>query len=157
MDPKLTRRATVRTRRVLSTPTRTRLLVQPTMNISDPETRSSKFDPLRQLFHAVIDSLPRRIRGHVVAVLGELVGTTIFLFLAFAAAEVAIVSASNNEGDKVNFKLKSIPTTTLLYIAFGAGFSLAVTAWTFFRISGGLFNPAVSLNPLAFIQKLLMT
>jgi glycerol uptake facilitator-like aquaporin len=24
------------------------------------------------------------------------------------------------------------------------GFSLAVTVWVFFRISGGLFNPAVS-------------
>jgi glycerol uptake facilitator-like aquaporin len=32
----------------------------------------------------------------------------------------------------------------LLYIALCFGFSLAVNAWVFFRISGGLFNPAVS-------------
>ena len=29
---------------------------------------------------------------------------------------------------------------------FLVGFSLAVNAWTFFRISGGLFNPAVTLG-----------
>lgn len=33
----------------------------------------------------------------------------------------------------------------LLFIALAFGFSLAVNAWTFFRISGGLFNPAVTL------------
>ncbi len=32
----------------------------------------------------------------------------------------------------------------LLYISLAFGFSLAVNAWVFFRISGGLFNPAVS-------------
>lgn len=34
----------------------------------------------------------------------------------------------------------------LLYIALSFGFSLAVNAWVFFRISGGLFNPAVTLG-----------
>jgi aquaporin related protein len=33
---------------------------------------------------------------------------------------------------------------SLLYISLAFGFSLAVTVWVFFRISGGLFNPAVS-------------
>lgn len=32
----------------------------------------------------------------------------------------------------------------LLYISLAFGFSLATNAWVFFRISGGLFNPAVS-------------
>ena len=31
----------------------------------------------------------------------------------------------------------------LLFISLAFGFSLAVTAWVFYRISGGLFNPAV--------------
>lgn len=35
---------------------------------------------------------------------------------------------------------------TLLYIALCFGFSLMVNAWVFFRISGGLFNPAVSVE-----------
>ena len=34
----------------------------------------------------------------------------------------------------------------LLFISLGFGFSLAVTAWAFYRISGGLFNPAVTLG-----------
>ena len=33
-----------------------------------------------------------------------------------------------------------------LYISLCFGFSLAVNAWIFFRVSGGLFNPAVSLG-----------
>lgn len=32
---------------------------------------------------------------------------------------------------------------TLLFIALAFGFSLTVNAWAFYRISGGLFNPAV--------------
>lgn len=32
----------------------------------------------------------------------------------------------------------------LLYIALSFGFSLAVNVWIFFRVSGGLFNPAVT-------------
>ncbi|KAA8575945.1 hypothetical protein EYC84_006110 [Monilinia fructicola] len=34
----------------------------------------------------------------------------------------------------------------LLYSALCFGFSLAVNAWVFFRISGGLFNPAVTMG-----------
>jgi aquaporin related protein len=37
-------------------------------------------------------------------------------------------------------------TSNLLYIALSFGFSLTVNAWIFFRVSGGLFNPAVSLG-----------
>jgi aquaporin related protein len=32
----------------------------------------------------------------------------------------------------------------LLYISLIFGFSLMVCVWVFFRVSGGLFNPAVS-------------
>ena len=40
--------------------------------------------------------------------------------------------------------VSTVNTSNLLYIALGFGFSLAVNAWIFFRVSGGLFNPAVS-------------
>jgi aquaporin related protein len=36
----------------------------------------------------------------------------------------------------------------LLYISLVFGFSLGVNIWVFYRISGGLFNPAVSTSPL---------
>jgi glycerol uptake facilitator-like aquaporin len=39
-----------------------------------------------------------------------------------------------------------IKLTYRLYISLSFGFSLAVNAWIFFRVSGGLFNPAVSLG-----------
>jgi glycerol uptake facilitator-like aquaporin len=34
------------------------------------------------------------------------------------------------------------------YISLAFGFSLAVNAWVWFRVSGGLFNPAVSKTEL---------
>jgi aquaporin related protein len=37
-----------------------------------------------------------------------------------------------------------INTATLLYIAATFGLSLVVNAWLFFRISGSLFNPAIT-------------
>lgn len=73
------------------------------------------------------------VQGHLIAMSGEFVGTTMFLFFAFGGTQIANTLT---------------PETTpnlgqLLYISLSFGFSLAVTAWTFYRISGGLFNPAV--------------
>jgi aquaporin related protein len=78
--------------------------------------------------------LPNRTRHLFIAFIGELVGTFLFLFFAFAATQVA-----NNllAGQSMNIQ-------TLMYISLAFGFSLAVNVWVFFRISGGLFNPAVS-------------
>ena len=83
--------------------------------------------------------LPDSVRNHFVAMLGEFAGTFLFLFFAFAGTQVA------------NTKEPDAPTASapdpasLLYIALCFGFSLAVNAWVFFRISGGLFNPAGSI------------
>ncbi|PQE07064.1 hypothetical protein CJF30_00009453 [Rutstroemia sp. NJR-2017a BBW] len=124
----------------------TTLPAQPTMNISAPgHTALSRLDPLRKVFDKFFASIPQIVRGHVVAGIGELIGTTAFLFFAFSAAEVALVSGNNNQGDKIDYTAKSIQTEQLLYISFGTGISLVVTAWTFFRISGALFDPAVSI------------
>jgi aquaporin related protein len=71
-------------------------------------------------------------------VLGEFIGTTLFLFFAFAGITVA--------------KLQGLGPPNLLvlmYISATFGASLTVNAWIFFRISGGLFNPAVR----SFLQK----
>lgn len=87
--------------------------------------------------------LPNRARHLLVACIGEFVGTFLFLFFAFAATQVA-----NNLLGKSPMNLG-----TLLYIALAFGFSLAVNVWIFFRISGGLFNPAVSL-PLSSQDRL---
>ncbi|KAF1841548.1 aquaporin [Cucurbitaria berberidis CBS 394.84] len=79
--------------------------------------------------------LPNRIRHLFIACLGEFVGTFLFLFFAFAATQVA-----NN---LLNGKRMDIES--LMYISLAFGFSLAVNVWIFFRISGGLFNPAVTI------------
>lgn len=67
--------------------------------------------------------------------LGEFVGTYLFLFFAFAGTQVANTNPVTMTGPNI---------ASLLYISLAFGFSLAVNVWVFFRISGGLFNPAVS-------------
>lgn len=73
------------------------------------------------------------VRAHFVAMSGEFVGTTLFLFYAFAATQIANTLTPPQAPD----------LQQLLFISLAFGFSLAVTAWVFFRVSGGLFNPAV--------------
>ena len=62
----------------------------------------------------------------------EFVGTTTFLLLAFGG-----VQASHD--------ILGSPLEQTLYIATSFGLSLLVSAWFFFRATGGLFNPNVSL------------
>lgn len=73
-----------------------------------------------------------KARGHVVAMSGEFVGTTLFLFFAFGGTQIANTLPPDE-----------LTLDKLLFISLSFGFSLATTAWTFYRISGGLFNPAV--------------
>ena len=71
---------------------------------------------------------------------GEFVGTVLFLLFAFAGTQTAYLNSppvENRVGAPAN-------ASTLSYVALSFGFSLAVMAGVFFRISGGLFNPAVS-------------
>jgi aquaporin related protein len=99
--------------------------------------------------------LPNKVRNQFIAVVGEFVGTFLFLFFAFSATQVANAatgnaSMQNNDDGSIT---QAPNTSALLYIALAFGFSLAVNAWVFFRITGGLFNPAVSwpcLNSLAW-------
>ena len=117
---------------------------RPSMYVDDPGNHFlSRFDPIRDLLSGSLNRLSKTTRGHVVACIGEFIGTILFFFLAFAAAEVATISTRNNAGDAADSRPTQLGTDQLLYMSLAFGFSLAVTAWTFFRISGGLFNPAV--------------
>lgn len=91
-----------------------------------------------------LKALPVKIRGHVVAVIGEFVGTLLFLFFAFAGTQVANVSSNPNTGDTVITTTAQKTPQQLLYISLAFGFSLAINAWTFFRISGGLFSKSLA-------------
>lgn len=82
---------------------------------------------------------PKNLRKHIVAFIGEFVGTFMFLFFAFAATQVAnaqLTAETDGLGPKI---------LTLLYISLAFGFSLLINVWVFYRITGGIFNPAVSL------------
>lgn len=74
-------------------------------------------------------------RNNLVAGVGEFVGTFLFLFFSFAGTQVA------NTPKPADGALPN--TSNLLYSALCFGFSLMVNVWAFYRVTGGLFNPAV--------------
>lgn len=83
------------------------------------------------------------------------VGTFLFLFFAFSGTQVA--NAATGGADTADGSLTQVANAnTLAYISLIFGFSLAVNAWVFFRVSGGLFNPAVTLG-MALIGALTWT
>ena len=65
---------------------------------------------------------------------------------AGARCRVANISSNTNTGTTIITQVAQKNPSELLYISLSFGFSLAVNAWVFFRISGGLFNPAVSVQ-----------
>ncbi|KAJ4386841.1 hypothetical protein N0V93_009739 [Gnomoniopsis smithogilvyi] len=81
--------------------------------------------------------LDLNIKNHIVAAVGEFVGTTMFLFFAFTGTAVATIPAGSGTS--------GFDIAVQTYIALCFGFSLMVNVWVFYRISGGLFNPAVTL------------
>ncbi|KAH7146399.1 aquaporin-like protein [Dactylonectria macrodidyma] len=85
------------------------------------------------------------MKNHFVATLGEFVGTTMFLFFAFAGTEVANIQSNASSEGTTTGEATGFDVSVLLYISIIFGFSLMVNVWIFFRISGGLFNPAVTL------------
>lgn len=78
---------------------------------------------------------------HFMAGLGEFIGTTMFLFLAEGGAKTAQLSVSAAQNDTAT----PLSNETIMFIALSFGMSLLVTAWMFYRITGGLFNPAITV------------
>ncbi|KAK3615034.1 hypothetical protein LTR56_026850 [Elasticomyces elasticus] len=82
------------------------------------------------------------LQAHLVAMSGEFVGTFMFLFLAYCGHTMSVdqspISGTGPDGTN--------SATTVVYISLSYGLALLVTVWTMYRISGGLFNPAVTLG-----------
>lgn len=78
---------------------------------------------------------------HVIAAVGEFVGTFMFLYFAFACQIMLVNQASERAISNGLSSSQQNIFTALVY-----GLSLLVNAWAFYRISGGLFNPAVTLG-----------
>jgi aquaporin related protein len=87
-------------------------------------------------------------KNHFVAFVGEFIGTTMFLFFAFSGTQVANIGAASSEENTTTGEATGFSPNVLLYIALVFSFSLMVNVWVFFRISGGLFNPAVTFAML---------
>jgi aquaporin related protein len=93
------------------------------------QDQESQSQPQRLPF---ADRLNDTVRNHFVACSGEFIGTFFFLFFALSGTQVA------------NTAEHADPLLQQQYISLAFGLSLAVNAWVWFRVSGGLFNPAVS-------------
>lgn len=92
----------------------------------------------------------KALKNHLVASTGEFVGTFMFLYFAFTAhlmfADQASDVATSNRG---------VSSQTVVFISLGYGFSLLITAWGWYRVSGGVFNPAVSSLFFFFVTELI--
>jgi aquaporin related protein len=74
-----------------------------------------------------------------------------FLFFAFSGTQVANIQSTASTSNSSTTGTTTGASTgfnvaVYLYISVIFGFSLMVNVWIFFRISGGLFNPAVTLG-----------
>lgn len=86
----------------------------------------------------------RQLKYDFLAALMEFVGTLLFLLLGLGGIQAAATAkAAHQTPDQ-----KLVPTASmeqLLYISTSMGLALLATAWTFFRVSGSVFNPNVAL------------
>ncbi|TQS36976.1 hypothetical protein Golomagni_02565 [Golovinomyces magnicellulatus] len=78
-------------------------------------------------------------RNHVIAAIGEFMGTALFLFFGFMSAQII-----NSKPDHISLESPSL--LQLIFVAVGFGVSGAVNVWLFYRVSGGHLNPAITLG-----------
>ncbi|KAI1210453.1 aquaporin-like protein [Annulohypoxylon truncatum] len=111
-------------------------------HIRRPWQKYRDIDSLKSHDLKLLDVLPLRAKNHAIAAMSEFAGTFMFLLFAFGgtnAVNTNLPASSSSAADPAR----------LLYISLCFGMSLAVNAWVFFRISGGLFNPAVTVGMMA--------
>jgi hypothetical protein len=82
------------------------------------------------------------LQRHLLAALGEYIGTTAFLVLGIAVTQLIDGIVLPNMDDST-LSLANIVKGAIVAVIFGLSMALATTM--FWRISGALFNPAVSL------------
>lgn len=100
------------------------------------DTELSHVSTNRQSTQLPMLSIADNLRNNMIAAIGEFVGTFMFLFFGFVGAQVANTPAPEPGSGP--------DTSKLLYISLVFGFSLTVNVWAFYRVTGGMFNPAVS-------------
>lgn len=78
---------------------------------------------------------PDTTRNNIVAMLGEFVGTFLFLFGSFVGTQIANTPLAASDQPPNH--------AALIFVALAFGVSLTANVWAFYRVTGGLFNPAV--------------
>ena len=102
-----------------------------------PESVSNSANMLRSRFNIGPDS----VRNHVIAFMGELCGTFMFLWSAYVIANIA-----NHDVSLKDSPPHGSHPGQLIMIALGFGFSVMFSIWCFVGVSGGGLYPAVSLS-----------
>ncbi|WVN89049.1 uncharacterized protein L203_104265 [Cryptococcus depauperatus CBS 7841] len=115
----------------------------PTVHKNGPvESDGSKHRHLHSPLKSDYNPRALEAKNHVVAMIGEYVGTSLFILFCLGGTHVAQLSVNTTSGNTD----VALNTSSLFYISLSFGLSLTVNAWIFFRVSGGLFNSAVSLG-----------
>ena len=78
------------------------------------------------------------LRDDCLAAALEFIGTVFFLLFGLGGIQAA--TAESSVADKPSSTLEYV-----LYVSTCMGLSLLISAWMFFRVTGGLFNPNISL------------
>ncbi|KAF7330187.1 Aquaporin 1 [Mycena venus] len=82
---------------------------------------------------------PWNIKKDLIAASLELVGTMFFLLLGLGGIQAATAETLTSDAAITNVE-------KVLYVSTCMGFALVVCAWIFFRITGSLFNPCVTVS-----------
>ncbi|UZJ55048.1 hypothetical protein CBS101457_004368 [Exobasidium rhododendri] len=100
-------------------------------------------DPVQMESDAWRVALWKRLqfKNLIIAAVAEFVGTFLFLFFALAINTRAVNAAA----DATGIITRTGTLEAQLFSSLGFGFSLCISAWVFFRISGGVQNPAITL------------
>ncbi|CAE6467129.1 unnamed protein product, partial [Rhizoctonia solani] len=84
------------------------------------------------------------LRNDLYAAALELMGTILFLLVGLGGIQAAAYSSQASLGGASNSANRVQSIEQLLYISVSMGLSLLVSVWLFYRVTGGVFNPAVS-------------
>lgn len=79
------------------------------------------------------------LRDDCLAAALEFIGTVFFLLFGLGGIQAATAEST------VTNRPSSSTLEQVLYISTCMGLSLLISAWMFFRVTGGLFNPNISL------------
>ncbi|KAK4464549.1 putative aquaporin [Cladorrhinum samala] len=88
---------------------------------------------------------PSNMRNNLTAFIGEFVGTFLFLFFSFGGTQIATSIPTTQFLPGANSKSPVADSSNLMFISLCFGLSLMANVWAFYRVTGGLFNPSVTL------------